>query len=1044
MSVSAHRAADGSLVCKLPDSIFEHFPTKNGASDSSCDLIFLVDSSGSMNYIWSNVARGVNAICDARPNTHILKWAGRGTIRRGKLLEDATACRAVDRRQGEGVGHGTNITAAAEILQKFLEELAAERRQNTLIVFVSDGQGDTYQLDEVCQSIRKSMDAAHLKLEMTTLGIGAGFPTHIAMSIRNALHSGRESLPLVSVVLEPTEFQEALDGLGEFIAPRLIQIEIADPTEVRVAPWSDFTKSVQLGVTVMLPAETNVLRLGPHARSGVIGSGKTLSVVVDTEPWTEADLVSFAKQLIWQLQAMSLQGTVPVDLVKQRARSALEIVTCAAGEVEAVEATESRDATADSNVKKSVFDRVARKKTRKSRFMLQALRKELRTLVEGSTLDSLSDAELKIRLTIGTMEGKFHERAMAFKGLTGDEFQERVREFVTLLRDKEKLAAITALADVEEDAGLRSAFSLECNADIWAQEQLAEALEKLKTQYALVECLPLVGLAVNVRRSSASMINPWACSISHLSALTPVLDSLSLLTMDGGAAATDRQGVKAFLNTGEGDNETVNAICSVVCSQEHAAAARPFLTSRLYQVLHTNNTCANVDTSDASSHPALLAAVVCYFLDQHYRGVAKDSTWIKLVLISLRSLYPHLGVKSERGFVSALIKESKLAVVTENPGISSKCQSISKPIALCLSWKDKIPENARPCIFSDIVKEWVGRAVGGRRNIDDWFSVTAIQTGVLESESGKEVSAKSIASGMDVVKFYTTVDALKALPKVVPTLRVKAHFDSLVFDKHDLLKNECRDGGVSFQTLVQFGRLFLGKKDAVDSTIITVDDLKRYVIHAIRYNSSFDRSQQEVETTWTDSIVTARMVRDIKRGVADALKEEIRTEVKSSWISEMGETHLGGQTHPMSLAAIMHARKARGMPAASEQELGYRADVGFCRNVCMCSTCPYFLEIHRGKAALHYNEADKSVSTAFSIAVSSCVRAGVTDPYSILQAVRSGKYMQYDDETRRRALEETLSDSGRWGSELEAVKSLIPTYQKLHKLTSSATFLGSL
>jgi VWA domain containing CoxE-like protein len=1033
MSLSTHRVADGSLVCSIPDTLFEQCSSEGDAATDTGDLVFLIDSSGSMSDAWANVAAGVNAISESRPNTHILKWANCGRVRKEKLEENQDKCGEIDARHGDSVGWGTNITAAAEILRTFLAELVRQGRKRVFVVFISDGCGDVENLEDVCMSIRERTDAAGMVLEMTTLGIGAGFPTHIAMSIRNRLHSGRASLPLLSVVAEPSEFQEALNGLSDFTALRCLELELVCPEAVRVAPWGEASNKLHAGVYVMLPGDASSVEVRRGAKVGNEEGEASLALDVKVTPWTEGELCLFAKQLTWQLQAMSLQRTVHPDEVKLRAGAAFRIVSLAADEIAVADLAriEGGEKAAGLTKRKSVFDRVARKQLTKSRFIMEALRKELRMLTEGSSLDTLSDDDLKQRLAIGTMEGKFHERAMAFKGLSGDDFKDRAREFAALLRDDEKLALATCLADVEEAAGLRSAFSLETNADIWGQAQLADAVENCQTQYALVECLPLVGLAVNVRRSSASMINPWAASIAHMSQLTPVLDSLSLISMDGGAAAVEGNGLRASLNTGDGNMETVNAICSVVCSKEHAVAARPFLTSGLYQVLHTYNACGNVDTVDAASHPALLSAVVCYILDQNYAGLAKESTWRRTALLTLRTLYPRLGAGNARGFLAALNENSRLAVVTEIPGKSTKCQSMSKPVALCLAWKDMIPEESRQCIFANIAKEWVGRAVGQRRSIEDWFFLTEVRTRFSETESGEEITESRIVERLDIKTYYTTVDALKALPSFVDAMRVHVEFGSLVFDKEDKLKSECRDGAVSFQTLVQFGRMFLGLPTADDAAVIPDSDLKRYIIHATRHASSSARSESEVVATWKDSLALKPLLSDVKRRAVDSLRESISTGVKAAWLAEMSARHPRGTTLPLSLAEIARARKARGLPPATAAELGYRADVGLCGHACMCPECPYFLEVHHGKAALHYNEAFDSVLTAFSIAVSACVSAGETDSQVILQVVKSGKYMQYGDEQRRVGLQAALSSPKRWSEELETVKKLIPVYRKL-------------
>jgi VWA domain containing CoxE-like protein len=1030
-TVPVHAVRGGGLACTLPDVVFDEQSNGGGGEDAISDLVFLVDSSGSMCTVWPYVARGVNAVCASRPRTHVLKWANYGTIRQAKLEENQSECAVKDRP--EETGFGTNITQAAVVLEKFLQPLLKDGPRTVFVVFVSDGEGWTEGLEETCASIRTELvDKTGSTLEMTTLGIGGGFPTHVAMTIRNALHNGRSNVPLVSIVEESADFPEALDGLSAFMAPRCTRLRLVEPCAARVAPWADESETAQVGVSLLLPAGTArlVVAQDDGGKRRVSGRASESCVALDIEltPWTEASLSNFAKQMTWQLQAMSLKRSVAPDVVRSRALSAFEIVTAAAAEVSAVDSAQSA-AQCGQDAGTTVFNRAERKRASTSRFVLDALRKELRMLAEGSPLDELTDADLKQRLAIGTMEGKFHQKAISYKGLSTDDFRERADEFVKLLGDRDLMDAVAAAADVEETAGLRSAVSLERNSDVWREPQLADAISNhVATQYALVECLPLVGLAVNVLRSSASMINPWAARVGSMSQLTPVLDSVSLLAIDAGAAAVGNAGVKAWMNTGDDEREVVNAVCSVVASRDHAAAARPFLTSRMYHVLHTYSACGNADTSDASSHPALLAAVLCYMLDQNYAGVAAESSWRRMVTLTLRELYPRLGVHGG-GFVAALLANSATAVVTENPALTTKCQSVSKPVALCLAWKAAIPKTAARRIFHSIVKEWVGRAIGQRRELSDWFRLSGDNSCVVESQSGDEVTPEKIVARMPIVSYFTTVEAVAALPEFTRSAKMRVAYAGLEFDPTQSIKSVCRDGAVSFQTLVQFGRAFLDRPGP-DAEIISDDDLKRYTLHAIRHNSSYDRSQAEPASDWSDDLVAKELVCGVKRRALAKLRSDIPAAVKDAWRAEMGKTH-GHDTIPMTFAAITQVRAKRGFKSASEAELGYRADVGLCRNACMSAACPFFLELRGGTTPLHYSEADASVVTAFSIAVSSCVRAGKTDPHVILQAVKSGEYMQYEDEARRAAVEEALGDPTRWAVELKAVEALVPVYQKL-------------
>lgn len=1035
MEITAHPVdSSGKIACFVPETVFNavtaaegESPSKVDASDDASHLIFLVDSSGSMSSVWPFVAEGINGIAVSRPNTHVLKWANAGAVRTKPLLTDLRQCAEVDERAGCGTGFGTNITEGAVTLRSHLK-LLREKVSNFIVVFVSDGYGSTQGLELVLKDIRESVLAPHMTLEMTTIGILSQFPTSIAMKMRNILHNGRVGIPLCSIAESVDEFQEALAGLVEYISPRCIRLYLAQTAGARTAPWEDETKVAVPGVALLLPAGTSSLTLTLDRK----GKKGLFQVPVLVSAWRQDNLSMMAKQFTWELQSASLHNTVSPEGLKERAASALCIVSYAIQQLEAATdklKAKGSDASTSGN-RLSVLARVMRKQERGTNHLLSAFRKELKNLSEGSQLDKLSDVELAQRLAIGTMEGKFHQRALAWKGLSDEEFKGRVEQFIKLLADEKKIEAVKCMIDFEETSGLRSAITFECNAEILTQGELSQALKEVPSQYFLVDILPLCGLALNIARTPASMINPWACKVIGMSPVSPVMDTTSLVSM-GNDLALSGGGISAEMSTGDGEYDVVNTVCALVGNAEHAAAMRPFLTSRLYQVLHTYCASGNADTSDASSHAAMLAAVVCYFLNgQEYGGASED--WMDKSLLSLRELYPRRLGMMKGGYASSLKADCGRSVVTASPDIETSCECMSKPIAVALAWSDCMSGeySERVAIVDRIAAEWVGRALGSQREVSDWFSLVEPNIELRVAGTETELTPEIVVNRMKragISSYFTTVDALKDVSSFTPTVSFESKHGGAAVNAAKLFSSGS-DGAVSAHTITHFGRRFLSDP----GWAMTDEDIFRYVFHGIKNPSSRGRMGDILSYEGTHSSVVKSLVQKSKHALISKLRVRIKEQVYNAWREAFAGTHAPGEVEPLPFSEITRLRAARGLEYLSEEELGYRRGVGLCSRACMAKKCPFFLERRGVDTSLHYSEAargGKGPITAFSIAVSECVYKGVTNGAEILHAVKSGEYMQYPDEERRKRVVALVEEN--WVELLAMVKKLIPMYRNL-------------
>ena len=984
--------ATGTLACLAADQVFDTFlnARQNANVNNSNHLIFLVDSSGSMCDVWPYVAQGINQIVSHRPNTHILKWASHGVVRKSPLHSDIHQCLSIDISAGKDPGLSTYITEAAIILCEHVTQLlSSETIDEFIVVFISDGEGYTTGLQEQLQETAEILKNHGTVMDMTTIGVGSEFPTQIAMDMRSILHSGRDGVPLCSVVENEKEFLEALDGLSEFISARPTRINLMYPNcGVRSLPWASAEPIVRNNVAFLLESGVTRVKLG-------ISDSISMNFNISIESWTFPMITQVARQFIWALQANSLHETCDADELKKRAAQALEIVEYALSEFENSDTAES------GSQRLTVQERVARKQKRGNRMLIDALLKELRLLRNGTVLHGLSNVELAQRLAIGTMEGRFHQRAMKWKGLELEEFESRREQFRQLLADQKLMNEVRRFEQLEVDAGYRCAITLESNAEVLTQGDLSDAVSSVTSQYFLVDVLPLCGMAVQVPRTDAAAINPWMARVAATAPLTPVLSTAALRAVAG-------TGTQARLNAGQGETDVVNAVCALVVSAEHARALKPFLTSPLYQVLHTHNTCGNVDTVDRDAHPALLAATICHLLDRRHEG-APMQDWLDAALLTLREFYSKRFGLEKPSYTTELIKSPKLAVVTASPELKTKCQCTSKPIAVALAWKSiaSFEASSRSAIARRVVVEWIGRVAGQRRMVRDWFELRTPELRMVSRESDVEVTEELVLQRVrehGAEKFFTSDELWKQMSEILPERYVQIEHNG-VNVKSETLRTECFDGAVSMRTLEQFVRIMLGNP----KWELGKKETLRFLLHAVKHPASIDRAKRPI-LSYEDSV--AEVEKTLKREAQTKYEKywigEMRQAVVREWRARMAPLHSPQSVMPMTFAEITRLRTEMGLPILDEQTLGYRSNVGLCSFACMARDCPHFLKLKKN-AANHYTEAITAnlghpMVTALSIAVASCVGRGIFDSKRIMSVVQSGEHMQYPDEELEKQL----------------------------------------
>lgn len=474
-------------------------------------------------------------------------------------------------------------------------------------------------------------------------------------------------------------------------------------------------------------------------------------------------------------------------------------------------------------------------------------------------LDKLSDAELIQREAIGATEGQYHKRALKWKGLDLIDFESHREQFRNLLRNQILMTEVKRFQHLEAEAGYRCAITLESNSEVLAESDLCDVLSSITSQYFLIDALHLCGLAVHALRSDAAAINPWMVHVAATAPLTPVLSTAALRAVAG-------TGTYAKLNVGDGDSSVVNAVCALVVNADHAKALKPFLTSPLYEILHTHNACGNADIIDSNAHPALLSATVCHLLHRRHQG-ARMQDWLDAALLTLRELYSERFVGQKRSYTAILFDHPEFALVTASPELRTKCECTSKPIALALAFENINPltSSTRAVIAERVAAEWVGRVIGPYRLIREWFELQAPRLKMVDNESDIELAEELVLEHIckqGVDKFFTAKKLRKRLPTELLERYVQIEHSGINV-MSEPLKLDVYDGAVTLRTVEQFVRIMirnpsweLGKKE-----------MFRFLLHAVKHPSSRERARNSIlsyEESVTEVELTLKREKQLK------------------------------------------------------------------------------------------------------------------------------------------------------------------------------------
>lgn len=465
-------------------------------------------------------------------------------------------------------GGGTNITAGFELMEKEIDKLTEKR--NITVIFVSDGADNRMTtLEKRMASLKDNHKNHHINF--ICLGVGAEFPTFIALKLREKYHNGDETLPAIFLIEYVTEKAytikfEALKKYFGFNMARKVTPAVC------LFPWREYTEA-------------------PYETAWILTDSDKL--IIDGEEFSVGEYHLNVKGIhelfrSWA-QMMHLESLKEGEKIQNRAKKTLEVMTMI---LEALKDVKGLDFLSGEDPKiegKTLYDRIIYSRIRRDATRIRWFYNDVKSLAEGKYVINEGQFEAAKRIGMGTIVGIFQQKVAALKITTVTEFNKIKDEFKALLKKypvQERLSSIGIVKGVQYKT-LR---------DVLREKTLEKALDLCQNQFDLFEAFELNGLPIRITRDKINLTKPFELDIKFI-------DPTKIVTSSDVWNSKSAYTIKC-----NGNNEFVNAVLPLLDEDSHDLI--PFLESRLFRLIMTYNCFQEADRILDDAYLATLAGSI--------------------------------------------------------------------------------------------------------------------------------------------------------------------------------------------------------------------------------------------------------------------------------------------------------------------------------------------------------------------------------------------------------------------------------------------------
>lgn len=470
-------------------------------------VIGVIDASGSMSSYWKEMVKFWNASV-AELAKFVITFDNKPRVEK--------SCHLSENLKDHG-GGGTNILGAFEELERQMTEFIMEI--NFTVIFISDGQ-DTANGSGLPDKLKKLKGGQGRKINFICLGIQSGFPTSISMTLRELYHTGDSAIPALYLIEYASEkaFFNKFETMKNCFSTSL---ELEVKPLVKEFPWSAASSNFFEGTWVLLDNKVSELQIAVPGKDKIVHPVPTLrNLNVD-------GIADCLRGWVQRIHLLEIQGKDPKNpKVYEKTLANIKSISQNAHKI-ALNLVTRYEKENNLSILKENSTELKSFKLRAVEFMIRNIGvrikwyiEELAVLAKGLGTQQLSEFEAAKRLGIGTITGKYHQKALALKGIT-------VADFAKIKEEFKKTFENTKL-DNTPSTQEPSIFTLQTQKEVFQEPDFLEGLDMCKSQYDLVETFPVVGYSLKVKRFDGSMVNPWKVIVSKLARLHKSIDSMYL------------------------------------------------------------------------------------------------------------------------------------------------------------------------------------------------------------------------------------------------------------------------------------------------------------------------------------------------------------------------------------------------------------------------------------------------------------------------------------------------------------------------------------
>ncbi|EAR97525.1 VWA domain CoxE-like protein (macronuclear) [Tetrahymena thermophila SB210] len=833
----------------------------------SSALIGVLDASGSMSSYWPFAARSWNQISQNHPNSYCITFSTKAAERKLPLSENINQYDC----------SSTNIVGGFEVLNEMLQR--PSMGNNVTVVFISDGQDDNNST--LPNRITKLKITHQKKINFISIGVGSGFPTFVAMNLRDIYHNGESSLPPVFLI-ENTNEQSVWSSTFESLLPYTFHsAKISISPAVKVLPWLPSTKEV-------------------YENSWVISYEDKITVNSTTQVERQqflspTELIDIAKGWLSELQISSLKKEA-----KDNAKEALNILNgwkCYF--------IDSKNPT----TKETFNQRLMKKQQNTINFNIQVIFKEIKSIAEDVILSQLSDVEAAKRLAIGTQTGKYHSAALQLKGITVSDYIQARDHFINVFQQ----TTFSNESDQEP-----SVISLQNQKDVFKEADLIEGLKGCPNQYDLVENFPLVGHSVQIKRSDGAMINPYMLKIKSIAMHHKVCDTVSLQAGNN----------ELKMKIGDDEEEIINAVIPLFSKKD--LDLKPLINTKLYHILMTFNVMGNADTCFENAYLGLLANA-CYFL---INQTASEWRTHMLDLVANTLSMTYADRQGYKSYAKALVETPRTALITEHPEIETKCEDLTKAILVLfyLVYSKELTdiEKIQEIVYA-IYAEAYGRNYPSETALETFFKIQLPEGAVLPEflEEQKQI----IDNFPPVETFFTQYEMKNEIENRISALELKVGFEISAKFMH----SDCefmKYNKVGIKGLNKVFNYFLPDRELPE-----YDKLMCWTVHASKYRNSHERNTTDINYNAAEILQEVKKQKEQSLIKNNKIAEKVFESLNKKFEEYMIATH--HVVVPMTAEDLTNYCTEKGLDIT---QYSFNQVSNLLKNSCMSPACPYYMK----------------------------------------------------------------------------------------------------